>query len=172
MGTDLGDSSEPLFTMYSKIAAEEDNKQVDRWQKDAEGIIIFTGLFSAVIGALIVVSIQDLRPNPQDSSTFYLANLYRLQLDPNISRSSLPLAPPPFSPPRYAVWVNTLWFLTLVISLSCAMLATSLQQWARRYLRITQPVQCSPHKRARVHAFFANGVDKFRVPWRWKRYPP
>ena len=36
-----GDSSGPLFTMYSKIAEEEDNKVVERWQKDAEGIIIF-----------------------------------------------------------------------------------------------------------------------------------
>ena len=37
--------------------------------------------------------------------------------------------------------------------------------WARRYLRMTQPVRCSPHKRARVRAFFANGVDKFGVGW-------
>jgi len=36
-----GDSSGPLFTMYSKIAEEEDDKMVERWQKDAEGIIIF-----------------------------------------------------------------------------------------------------------------------------------
>ena len=43
------------------------------------------------------------------------------------------------------------------------MLATSLQQWARRYLRVTRPERCSPHKRARVRAFFADGVDKFRV---------
>ena len=36
-----GDSSWPLFTTYSKIAEKEDNKIVERWQKDAEGIIIF-----------------------------------------------------------------------------------------------------------------------------------
>ncbi len=27
--------------MYSKIAEEEDNKVTDRWQKDADGILIF-----------------------------------------------------------------------------------------------------------------------------------
>jgi hypothetical protein len=27
--------------MYSKLAEEEDNKMVDRWQKEAEGILIF-----------------------------------------------------------------------------------------------------------------------------------
>jgi len=37
---DFGDSSWPLFTMYSKIA-EEDNKRAQLWHKDAEGIIVF-----------------------------------------------------------------------------------------------------------------------------------
>src|SRR6266852_103186 len=35
------DSSGLLFSMYSKLAEEEDNKMVDRWQKEAEGILIF-----------------------------------------------------------------------------------------------------------------------------------
>jgi hypothetical protein len=45
------------------------------------------------------------------------------------------------------------------------MLATLLQQWSHRYLRITQPEQCEPHKRAHAHAFFAIGVEKFHVSW-------
>lgn len=40
-----------------------------------------------------------------------------------------------------------------------------LHQWTRRYVTITQPVHCSPHKRARIRAFFANGVDKLHLPW-------
>lgn len=35
------DSSGLLFSMYSKLSEEEDNKMVDRWQKEAEGILIF-----------------------------------------------------------------------------------------------------------------------------------
>ena len=63
--------------------------------------------------------------------------------------------------------MNSLWFLSLVIGLSCALLAISLQQWARRYIRLaqTQPARHSPEKRARVRAFYANGVDKMYVPW-------
>ncbi|KAH9963335.1 hypothetical protein BC827DRAFT_1266612 [Russula dissimulans] len=72
--------------MYSKIAEEEDNKMVERWQKDAEGMIIFSGLFSAVLTALVVVSVQDLRPNSQDTSAFYLEKLYELQANSNGSR--------------------------------------------------------------------------------------
>ena len=115
------------------------------------------------------MSIQDIRQNPQDTSNFYLSNIYRTTVDPDIS-SSLPTSPPPFSPPNYAVWVNALWFLSLVISITCALLATLLQQWARRYLKITQP-RYSPHKRARIRAFFAEGVDRLLLPWAVESLP-
>ena len=39
--SNFGDSSGPFFSIYSKTAEEEDNKMVDRWQKDADGILIF-----------------------------------------------------------------------------------------------------------------------------------
>jgi hypothetical protein len=55
--------------------------------------------------------------------------------------------------------VNSLWFLSLVISITCALLATLLQQWARRYLKVTQ-ARSSLHKRARIRSFFAEGVKK------------
>lgn len=56
--------------------------------------------------------------------------------------------------------MNSLWSLSLVISLVGALLATSLQQWARQYIGNTQPKQCSPEKHARRRAFFAGGVDR------------
>ena len=40
-----------------------------------------------------------------------------------------------------------------------------MQQWARRYLSFTQQQGYSPHKRARIRAFFSDGVDKFHVSW-------
>ena len=40
-GSNFGDSSGPLFSIYSKAAQEEDNKMVERWQKDADGILFF-----------------------------------------------------------------------------------------------------------------------------------
>jgi Family of unknown function (DUF6535)/WW domain len=45
------------------------------------------------------------------------------------------------------------------------MLATLLQQWARRYLRVTQAAWHSPHDGARTRAFYANGVNKLRFSW-------
>ena len=42
--SNFGDSSGPLFSIYSKEAEEEDDKMVERWQKDADGILIFVSL--------------------------------------------------------------------------------------------------------------------------------
>jgi len=109
-------------------------------------------------------------PNSQGTSAFYLENILQVLTDTNMSR--VPVAPtvvnpPPFSPSGCAVWVNALWCLSLVISLTCALLATLLQQWARRYIRVTQPPGYSrgPHCRARVRVFFFEGVEQFHVRW-------
>jgi hypothetical protein len=39
--SNFGDSSGPLFSIYSKTAEEEDNKNAERWKNDADGILIF-----------------------------------------------------------------------------------------------------------------------------------
>ena len=105
---------------------------------------------------------------------FYLANIYQLLAEANGTQVSIPssLSNPAssFTPPKYAIWVNGLWFLSLAIGLTCALLATLLQQWARRYIRTTQP-RYSPHKRGRIRAFFAEGVDNLHLPWAVEALP-
>jgi hypothetical protein len=177
--------------MYVKMAEEEDNKMAERWKADADGILIFvsasnissytayintilqTGLFSASVAALAAVSVQDLKLNPQDTSAFYLENIYQLLVDANLSSAILSarVKPPIFVPSRSAIWVNSLWFLSLVISLTCALLATLLKQWAHRYINITQPPRYRPHKRARIRAFIAEGVEKLHLPWAVEALP-
>ncbi|KAH8993836.1 hypothetical protein EDB86DRAFT_1313845 [Lactarius hatsudake] len=167
--SNFSDGSGPLFSMYLERAEEEDKKMAESWKGDAEGILVFTGLFSAAVATLVSVSIQDLRPNSQDTSAFYLANIYQ-QLNGTQVPLSLTNPATSFTPSKAAVWVNSLWFLSLAISLTCALLATLLQQWARHYLRNTNP-RYSPHKRARIRAFFAEGVERLHLPWTVEALP-
>jgi hypothetical protein len=39
--SNFGDSSGKLFSMYSNVSKDEDDKMVERWQKDADAILIF-----------------------------------------------------------------------------------------------------------------------------------
>ncbi|KAH9984556.1 hypothetical protein BJV77DRAFT_952712, partial [Russula vinacea] len=69
-----------------------------------------------------------------------------------------------FHAPISALLTNTLWLLSLIVSLSCAHSATLLQQWARRYLLITQNHGSKLLDRAQVRSFFAEGVTKYHLP--------
>jgi hypothetical protein len=125
---------------------------------------------------LLAVTVQDIRPNSQDTSNFYLALIHQqfskqLNETQDLIPTSLSNNPAQsFSAPTSAVWVNGLWFLSLVISLTCALMATLLQQWARRYLEVAYP-QYSPPKRARIHAFYSEGVENWHVPWTVEALP-
>jgi hypothetical protein len=66
----------------------------------------------------------------------------------------------PFKPTASAVRVNVLWFLSLVLSLSCALSATLMQQWSRRYRELAQR-HGAPHRRARMRAYIFDGISRF-----------
>jgi hypothetical protein len=116
------------------------------------------------------MTVQDIRPNSQDTSAFYLARIHQ-QFSKQLNEPQDPIPTSlsnnpaqSFSAPTSAVWVNGLWFLSLVISLTCALMASLLQQWARRYLEVAYPPYSLP-KRARIRAFYSEGVENLYVPW-------
>jgi len=65
-----------------------------------------------------------------------------------------------FQPTTSALVCNTLWFLSLAFSLTCALTATLVEQWARNYLQATES-RPTPQKRARICAYLYQGLQKF-----------
>jgi len=59
--------------------------------------------------------------------------------------------------------VNAYWFLSLALSLTCALIATLVKQWGRRFL---QEVNRHPaaYKRARIRSFLFQGLQTFKMP--------
>lgn len=75
--------------------------------------------------------------------------------------SSIPFDDPAlFKTPTSAILVSTLWSFSLVISLSCALLATLLQRWARRYLDITSESD-DPQERAQTRELMSQALKKY-----------
>ena len=83
-----------------------------------------------------------------------------------ISNGTVLPTPPPLSnsPDNLpaAVRVNVLWLLSLAISITCALLATLIQQWCRRYMALSY-LHDMPHERARVRTFLFTGMEYFRM---------
>ena len=121
-----------------------------------------TGLFSAIVGAFIIEFYKKLSSDSGDQTVALLQQISRqLPNSPNIPYSNTANQP---SPPGTAmIWVNALWLISLVLSLTCALIATLLQQWARRYTE-TPKNTSSPRHHARVHSLLLAGTKLYKIP--------
>ena len=125
------------------------------------------GLFSAVLAALVVLKIPDLKPNPADQSAYYqnqivqMLNRISQQLaseDRGISFNYTSPSPyPTFHIPPSDRRVNIFWLVSLVCSLSAALLATLVQQWVRAYMRVFHQ-SSKPLKTARIRQYSFEGA--------------
>ncbi|KAH9979664.1 hypothetical protein BJV74DRAFT_953288 [Russula compacta] len=153
-----GDSSWPLFVMYSKTAQEEDDRMVARLKQSADATLIFTGLFSAVVAAALTVTFPDLRPNSQDTSAFYLENIFGLLADPNISNAFIRL-----------LCLNLLLSLhrhmLLTVGLTGAIEATIIQQGVHRFITVSRRPWHTPEQRARVRELYSEANQGPYVFW-------
>ncbi|KAH9972932.1 hypothetical protein BGW80DRAFT_275295 [Lactifluus volemus] len=144
------DSSEPLFKMYCKMT-EHYHEIAEGSLQMVDNVVFFMGLFSAVVAALLVLTVPDLKQDPLDRPTFYLENIYNLQIlaDSKASLPSTPAQPSQFSAPKYAIWVNTLLFLSLCLNIFTAYLALWIRGPVSRDFLETRLSGFSPHDRAR-----------------------
>lgn len=117
--------------------------------------------------AFIVESYQGLKPDSGEATVALLIHISeQLAAASNGSSSGSSVLPytneVPFVPSGPSVRVNVFWFLSLLFSLSCALMATFIQQWARQYARAVDR-RPTPHHRARVRAFLHDGLTIFNM---------
>jgi hypothetical protein len=174
-GHDFTDPKDRFWALYLKGAEEEDKARVENWKGDTDGILIFvrcfqahicldntmarqTGLFAATVAAFVIESYKQLSADTSAQTVALLAQLVAAQ-----NGTALPPVVPAsdtFVPAPSAVVANTLWFLSLVVSLVCALGATLIQQWARNYQRQNQRWR-SMQKRGVLHVILCTGVERF-----------
>ena len=116
-----------------------------------------TGLFSVIVATFLTLSLSKLSPDKGDQTVALLSQLVNVS-----SRVPVVVQDTPFKPQASIVVVNVLWFFSLTLSMSCALLATLMQQWARRYLRYAR-YRSTPREQARVRAYMSEGVEQFKI---------
>ncbi|KAF7328596.1 hypothetical protein MSAN_02480500 [Mycena sanguinolenta] len=120
------------------------------------------GLFSASLTAFLIESYKGLQPDSGDLTVAGLAQISH-QLAAIASNTTFILpSSPSFTPTANSLWCNALWFISLSLSLTCALLATLVEQWAREFLHRTK-MRPSPLRRARVFSFLYFGLKHFRM---------
>ncbi|KAJ7435327.1 hypothetical protein FB451DRAFT_1004833, partial [Mycena latifolia] len=151
-----------LWAVYTSEAEKYDKALVESWKSDMEGMLIFAGLFSGSLTAFLIESYKTLNPNASDATVKLLAQI-SLQLAASANGSTLHLPESaPFTPPAASLVCNALWFISLGLSLTCALIATLLEQWARDFLHKAD-MRSAPVIRARVYSYLYYGLKRFNM---------
>ncbi|KAJ7278769.1 hypothetical protein C8J57DRAFT_1125556, partial [Mycena rebaudengoi] len=166
-GKDHGPSHEAatakMWTVYVSEAEKYDKGLVASWRSDMDGMLIFAGLFSASLTAFIIESYKKLSPDTGEAAVVLLAQISD-QLAGKAGNNTLAAVLPaiPFVPDTTALVCNALWFISLGLSLSSALIATLLEQWARNFLHKTD-LRSAPIIRARIFSYLYYGLKHFNM---------
>ncbi|KAI0758592.1 hypothetical protein BC629DRAFT_1109790 [Irpex lacteus] len=154
--------------MATKVR-EFDEERIKDTKEDMDTLLVFAGLFSAVLTAFLVESYQRLLPDT--ASQMLVTSSQTLAV---MRQMSLQMSNPAYSPDIFAnttttevfqpssddIRVNVLWFASLIFSLMTASFGILVKQWLREYLAVDNP---SPHARLRVHHYRYPGLAQWKV---------
>ncbi|KAI0667083.1 hypothetical protein C8Q78DRAFT_1082590 [Trametes maxima] len=158
-------------------AAEMVNRYSDdmikRWNKEIDTYLVYAGLFSAILTAFNVQSYPLLQPYTPDPAVEALlrisAQLSSFSVSPGFINSTTPSPASDIaagnvadqsSTPRSAIWLNALWFSSLILSLSSASIGIMVKQWLNEY---SSGVYGTSRESARLRQYRLNGLVKWRV---------
>ncbi|KAG8789306.1 hypothetical protein FRC12_013660 [Ceratobasidium sp. 428] len=155
-----------VWKTYVQEASRWDADLVDGWNRSLDLILIFAALFSAISTAFVIESSKSLRPDPAGSSDQTLLTISQtLVLIANNQHGSplnLTLTErPDFVVPASAIYVNTLWFLSLSLSVSVSLIAMLAKDWARGYIA---ELTGQPYQQARKRQRRWDGLKEWKVP--------
>ncbi|KAJ7766018.1 hypothetical protein B0H16DRAFT_1882890 [Mycena metata] len=151
-----------LWAVYVSEAEKYDKGLVESWRSDMDGMLIFAGLFSASLTAFLIESYKTLMPDSGDTTILLLSQISgQLAASANGTAFNF-VQQPQFTPRASALICNVLWFISLGLSLACALVATLLEQWARDFLHKAE-IRSAPVIRARVFSYLYYGLRRFKM---------
>ncbi|PBK83737.1 hypothetical protein ARMGADRAFT_885586, partial [Armillaria gallica] len=112
-----------------------DTNMVEESRDNVDVLLVFAGLFSAVVTTFVVQTSQSLQPDyaAMSASLLYESVLVQRAIANGSSVNTIspsPLNPTiAFVPATTDVWVNGLWFVSLFLSLTTALVAVLVKQW-------------------------------------------
>ncbi|KAK0183729.1 hypothetical protein F5146DRAFT_1007722 [Armillaria mellea] len=118
------------------------------WQDTIDVLLVFAGLFSVIVTTFVVQMSQNMQPDYNEASMLLLFKILKATMlnDPQLS---IPSSPTDFfSPSCSNEWVNTLWFMSLTLSLVTVLIAVLVKQWLHQYISIVS--NSSAHDCARI----------------------
>ncbi|KAK0496907.1 hypothetical protein EDD18DRAFT_1073718, partial [Armillaria luteobubalina] len=155
-----------VWMTHQAESAIHDANKVEEIRDNVDVLLVFAGLFSATVTTFVVQTSQSLQADYAQVSASLLFELVLVQraiasgspVD-TIPVSSLSLQTA-FVPTATDVWVNELWFSSLFLGLTTALVAVLVKQWLHHYVVLPSG---TPRDRCFVRQCRYLGFQKWRV---------
>ncbi|KAF9036083.1 hypothetical protein BDZ89DRAFT_1061910 [Hymenopellis radicata] len=155
-----------VWRAYVEEAATFDDMMIAEYRDGLDVMLVFAGLFSAVVTSFLVQVSQSLQADFIEMSAVLLHDLVSIQLaiaqGIPIANSTTPSLNPAsaFSPDGIQVWINGLWVTSLIASLIVALATVLVKQWLHHYVSLPSG---TPGVRSHVRQFRFMGLQRWRV---------
>ncbi|PBK86903.1 hypothetical protein ARMGADRAFT_870595, partial [Armillaria gallica] len=155
-----------VWMIHQAESAIHDANMVEEFRDNVDVLLVFAGLFSAVVTTFVVQTSQNLQANYTQVSTSLLFELVLVQRaianGPPVNTIPVSSLNPEtvFVPTATDVWVNGLWFTSLFLSLTTALVAVLVKQWLHHYIVLPSG---TPRDRCFVRQYRYLGLQKWRV---------
>ncbi|KAG2131160.1 hypothetical protein BD769DRAFT_1323774, partial [Suillus cothurnatus] len=124
------DNRPDFWEMYRQVAGEHDSDFLERYFKDMNITLLFSGLFSTVSSSFIVAMESNISPDPSDTTNALLTQLVQTRLDNLTAAGSTPADPAStWSPTASAVRIQMIAYASQSLSLLAAFGAILGKQW-------------------------------------------
>ncbi|CUA73502.1 hypothetical protein RSOLAG22IIIB_10847 [Rhizoctonia solani] len=126
-----------IWKIYVREADKFDIELVDGWNRSLDVTLIFAALFTAICTAFVIESSKSLKKDPAETVAHHL-NLMKgvLHVINNVGDNSqlIPelwalISPDPFSPRPIDLYINILWFFSLILSATVCLIAMLAKEW-------------------------------------------
>ncbi|KAI0674557.1 hypothetical protein C8Q78DRAFT_966328 [Trametes maxima] len=162
------DSSE-AWGACAKALREYDEDMIRDWKEEIDTLLVFAGLFSAILTAFNIESYKLLQQQPEDTLVSMLAQisgqLNSFSVNPSFVNTTQPTSAaglvPSFTAGAFAIRLNAWWFSALVCSLLAASLGLQVKQWLREYLAGSSSIS---RESIRIRQFRHEGLRRWHVP--------
>ncbi|KAK1220488.1 hypothetical protein PQX77_016738 [Marasmius sp. AFHP31] len=134
-----------------------DDGLVKGWKEDIDTLLVFAGLFSAVVTAFTIESYQWLEEQPEDTTVALLKQISWKQIN-----GTTPPDTQPFEVSTSVVRINVLWFLSLILALVDALFALLCKQWLREHSRHTHTR--TPNEALALRWLRNQSLERWHVP--------
>ncbi|KAK0494578.1 hypothetical protein EDD18DRAFT_1077117, partial [Armillaria luteobubalina] len=155
-----------VWRVHEDESRNHNANMVEESRDNVDVLLVFAGLFSAVVTTFVVQTLQSLQVDYAAMSASLLYESVLVQC--TIANRSLvnSIAPSPlnptiaFVPTTTDIWVNGFWFMSLFLSLTTALIAVLVKQWLHHYVALPSG---TPRDRSLTHQFRYAGFQKWRV---------